>query len=74
MSGNANTKKTVGGSLASDMSKLAVPFGILLAQKGLGSVAKKEKATATSAKKAASAPAGQKAAVGGAKKNQKNRD
>lgn len=49
-----------GGSLINDVNKLVVPFGLLLAQKGLSNMVKKDK---KESKK--SLEANKKAAVGG---------
>ena len=67
-----------GGSLMSDVNKLVVPFGILLAERGLQNMMKKDKTAKPSkavvpSKKAVKPakkgklPPGRKAAVGGSK-------
>jgi hypothetical protein len=54
------TKK--GGALSDDVSKLVVPFGLLLAERGLNKMMKKEKKATKS-----SVEENKKAAVGGKK-------
>jgi hypothetical protein len=60
------TSNTIGGSVMDDVNKLVVPFGLLLAEKGLSKMAKKDKKTSSS-----SASASRKAAVGGKTKGKK---
>lgn len=66
-------KKTApkkGGSIIKDVQNLAVPFGIILAKKGLDKFMKSSKKSAAAEEKS-KVSAGQKAAVGGAKKAKK---
>ena len=63
--GGCNTNKTAsGGNIVSDLNKLAVPFGLIVAERGLKKLMKKD--TNTAAVVAKSSPA-RKAAVGGKK-------
>jgi hypothetical protein len=62
---NARTKK--GGMIMDDVNKLVVPFGLLLAEKGLTNMMKKDKKTAkTASAKKTTVKQNRKAAVGGA--------
>ena len=54
-----------GGSLVSDVNKLVVPFGLLLAERGLNKMMKNEKKTAK--KDSSSLDSNKRAAVGGKK-------
>lgn len=65
-SAKASTPKH-GGNIAQDVQRLAVPFGILLAKKGLDMVVEKNKKTAAAAKKEA-APAKAAPKSGGSRK------
>lgn len=59
---NATNAKSTGGGVVNDLQQLAVPFGLLLAKKGLEGVLNKKPSAKKSATK--SSP-GRKAAVGG---------
>jgi hypothetical protein len=66
---NANARTKKGGMIMDDVNKLVVPFGLLLAEKGLSNMMKKDKKTAkttTAAAKKTTVKQNRKAAVGGA--------
>ena len=66
----ATKKNPNGGALVGDISKLVVPFGIVLAEKGLKTLIKDDKksAKATKATKQNTTATNRKAAVGGKRK------
>ena len=68
------SKDTVkkGGSVMSDINKLVVPFGLVLAERGLRKLSKDDASKAKKEKKDKVSD-GQKAAVGGAKKAAKGK-
>lgn len=70
MSSCKKSAKKQGGSIMDDVNKLVVPFGLLLAERSLDKMVKKETKKTSSTKKTTVAE-NRKAAVGGAKKSTK---
>lgn len=66
-----NTKKS-GGMFMDDVNKVMVPFGLLLAEKGLSNLMKKDKSKKSPSKKS-SVEENKKAAVGGKSKGSKGK-